>query len=287
MKLDSATRTDLIKRLARKRLAQQGAPDVVFDDFLASTEAVMMGTPEGMIVGCAESFVALTAQGLTEQDAFQRIEQDRVQFAVGGTLPRPLTLATYLRYRLNLEPHVGLPISGAYLDEAAGEALRTVRAAFGLQSAPDEPHEAGGRTRRPLTSRSTTHMTRHDLGRSLAALAALGFLATAGLHSTGYDAVTRLAADVPSDLGPVMPALWLMFSIDLVIIGLIVAIVAYRPAPAARIMLVVAALSPLAAAGLQLRFIGFVPPTAILLAVGAVTLGAAAVLPQESREPAT
>lgn len=129
-------------------------------------------------------------------------------------------------------------------------------------------------------------MTRLAVGRTLTGLAALGFLATAGLHSTGYDTVTQLAAEVPFDLGPVMPALWLMFSIDLAIIGLIVATVAYCPVPLARLILVIAAFSPLGAAGLQLRFIGFVPPTAILLAVGALTLGAAAVLPPRPPAPA-
>jgi hypothetical protein len=37
-----------------------------------------------------------------------------------------------------------------------------------------------------------------------------------------------------------------------------------------------------AAAGLQLRFIGFVPPTAILLGVALVTLTAAAVMDAET-----
>lgn len=127
-----------------------------------------------------------------------------------------------------------------------------------------------------------TRMTRHRAATILTGVAAAGFLGTAALHGTGYDSVSALAAEVPSELGPVMPALWLIFSFDLVILGLIVGLVAYRPAPIGRLILVIAALSPLGAAGLQLRFIGFVPPTAILLGLSAVTLAAAAVLPPKA-----
>ena len=118
-------------------------------------------------------------------------------------------------------------------------------------------------------------MKRGRAGRVVAGVAALGFLATAALHSTGYPSITRLATGVPGMLGAAMPALWLAFSIDLIVVGVVVALVAIRPGPSARLILGVAAVCPLGAAGLQIRFIGFVPPTAILLAVGFVTLTAA------------
>jgi hypothetical protein len=129
-------------------------------------------------------------------------------------------------------------------------------------------------------------MRRQQLARIVAGFAAIGFLGTAALHSTGYDSVAQLAAEVPSDLAPVMPALWLVFSLDLTIVGLIVAAVAYRPAPPGRLVLVIAAFCPLGAAALQLLFIGFVPPTALLLTVGALTLGAAVLLAPKSTIPA-
>ncbi len=97
--------------------------------------------------------------------------------------------------------------------------------------------------------------------------------------------MTEAAADVPSDLGAVMPALWLMFSFDLIVVGLIVGVIAYRPPATARIILWIAALAPLAAAGLQLRFLGFIPPTAILIVLGAVTFAAGAVLGPQRQEP--
>ncbi len=123
-------------------------------------------------------------------------------------------------------------------------------------------------------------MTRQRAGSILSGISAAGFLGTALLHSTGYDSVTRLAEQAPAELRAMAPALWLVFSFDLVVLGLIVAVFAIRPSSVGRIVLVLAALCPLSAAVLQLRFFGFIPPTAILLAVGGLTLIAAAVLPR-------
>ncbi|KPJ91494.1 MAG: hypothetical protein AMS18_08605 [Gemmatimonas sp. SG8_17] len=130
-------------------------------------------------------------------------------------------------------------------------------------------------------------MTRQRSASILMGLAALGFLGTAAVHTTGYGTVLRLAAEVPSDLGPAIPALWLVFSLDLAVIGLIVAVVAWRPQPIGRWVLVIASLSPLGAAGLQLRFIGFVPPTALLLGIGVLTLVAAALLTSQATDGAS
>ena len=114
--------------------------------------------------------------------------------------------------------------------------------------------------------------TRASRARLLAGLSSLGFLGTALVHSSGYASIARLAHDVPGPMGRLMPGLWLIFSMDLTVLGLILAAVVLRPGDAARPVLVIAALCPLAAAGLQLWFIGFVPPTALLLALGALTL---------------
>ncbi|MDH3455471.1 MAG: hypothetical protein OER90_01400 [Gemmatimonadota bacterium] len=113
-------------------------------------------------------------------------------------------------------------------------------------------------------------------GTIVAAVAAVGFLGTAALHSTGYGTVVELAAEVPSDLAPVIPALWLAFSLDLAVVGLIVAVVAWRQPRGSPAILLLAALQPLGAAILQLTSIGFVPPTAILLILALITIIAAA-----------
>ncbi len=126
-------------------------------------------------------------------------------------------------------------------------------------------------------------MTRAQLGSLLTGLVGAGFLGTAALHGTGYDAVTRLAAEGPTELQALVPALWVVFSLDLVVIGLMLAVVARRPMPRDRLLLAVAAFCPIGAALLQIRFLGFIPPSAILLALGAFTLTAAVVIPPVSR----
>ena len=127
-------------------------------------------------------------------------------------------------------------------------------------------------------------MNRQREGSILAALAALGFFATAALHCTGYNAVMQLAEQAPKDLQVLVPALWIAFAFDLVVVGLIVGVVALRPGTTARLLLVFAAACPVGAAGLQMGFLGFIPPTGILLGVGGLTLIAAGVLPNNAGE---
>lgn len=127
-------------------------------------------------------------------------------------------------------------------------------------------------------------MTRRRSGSILAAVASAGYIATAALHGTGYGWVADLALQAPAELRTLAPALWLSFAFDLVVVGLIVGVVALRPSPTGRLVLAIAAACPLAGAALQLRFLGFIPPTGILLALGVLTLVAAAVLPGEATE---
>jgi hypothetical protein len=129
-------------------------------------------------------------------------------------------------------------------------------------------------------------MTRRRVGSLLTALAAVLFAATAAMHHTGYGIVTRLAEQGPVELQQVVPMLWLAVSVDLVVLALIIAVVAWRQTTGGRLIVCFAAITPFADAALQIRFIGFILPTAILLTVGAVTLAAAALQPPVSREAA-
>ena len=129
-------------------------------------------------------------------------------------------------------------------------------------------------------------MTRQQIGSVITAVAATGFLGTAALHTAGYSSVVRSSAQAPEMLRGLLPLLWLAVAFDLVVLGLIVAVVALRPGGPARIILAVAAICPLAAAGLQIRFIGFIPPTAILIGVAVVTLIGAIALPPARVTPA-
>ena len=125
-------------------------------------------------------------------------------------------------------------------------------------------------------------MNRKRVGSILAVLASLGFFATAVLHGTGYNSVTKLAKLAPTDLQALVPALWIAFGFNLAIVGLIVGVVALRPGNAARLILVIAAICPVGAAGLQIWFLGFIAPTGILLGVGGLTLIASAALPPDA-----
>lgn len=129
-------------------------------------------------------------------------------------------------------------------------------------------------------------MTRQKAGSIIAAVASVGFIATAALHSTGYKSVTQLAMRSPAELQALVPALWLAFALDLTVVGLIVGVVALRPGATGRLILGMGAACPLSAAGLQLWFLGFIPPTGILLGIGGLTLVAAGILPRGGDEPA-
>lgn len=54
-----------------------------------------------------------------------------------------------------------------------------------------------------------------------------------------------------------------------------------RPSRASRLGIAIATLCPLAAAGLQVKFLGFIAPTAMLLGLAALTLVSAALLAPE------
>jgi hypothetical protein len=114
----------------------------------------------------------------------------------------------------------------------------------------------------------------------LARIAALAFVVTAALHSSAYRAVTALARSGPSELHPLVPTVWLCFSLALIILGLIIAANAKATPSAHRMMtLVFAGLFAFGSAALQLIYFGFIPPVAILCVDGALAIAAALLVP--------
>jgi hypothetical protein len=122
-------------------------------------------------------------------------------------------------------------------------------------------------------------MTRPQVARVLTGLSAAGFFLAAALHTSAYNSVTALAQQGPSGLGPLVSSLWLVFTGAMVVLGLIVATVTLRQSSGGRAILVLAGCFPLATAALQLRFLGFIPPVAILSTIGVLTLVGAGMLP--------
>lgn len=133
---------------------------------------------------------------------------------------------------------------------------------------------------------TTSVASRMRLGSILSTASAVGFLATAGLHGTGYAAVTSVARQGPEDLHALVPMLWVAFSADLVVIGVIVLVVSWWRSAASSLVLTAAGFMPAIAASLQIVYLGFVPPTAILIALAVVTWVAAMATRGHSESPA-
>jgi len=117
----------------------------------------------------------------------------------------------------------------------------------------------------------------------LARIAALGFFLTAALHTSAIRDVTKLARSGPPELHPVVPMIWLGFSLMLIVLGLIIAANAKAPPSRSRMMtLLYAGIFAFGCALLQLIYFGFIPPVAILCVDGALTIAAALLGPTPS-----
>lgn len=119
-------------------------------------------------------------------------------------------------------------------------------------------------------------MTTARLTRILSWASAIGFLGVAALHGSAYGMVLGLAREAPDPVRRILSVLWLAGSADLVALGLVLAAVAGTGGRTGALVTAFAALSPLSIAALQLTFLRFSPPTAMLLVLGALTLAAAA-----------
>ena len=63
---------------------------------------VLLGLPEGTLVTIVETFAALKSQGVPDSEALQRIERHRSMIG-SGAMPAPLSLESYIEYRVSLE----------------------------------------------------------------------------------------------------------------------------------------------------------------------------------------
>ena len=128
-------------------------------------------------------------------------------------------------------------------------------------------------------------MSRHRAAQTLAGFSALGFFIATGLHTYEYGTVRLLAKQGPPDLAPLVSALWLAGGAGLIVLGILVTLVALGRVAGARPVLLCAAGFPLATAALQLAFLGFIPPVAILSTIGGLSIASAMILPSV-QEPA-
>ena len=121
-------------------------------------------------------------------------------------------------------------------------------------------------------------MARLQVARLLAWLAVVGFFLAAALLLSSYSSVAASGRQAPADVATLLPALWLDLAIALIVFGLIVALTA-RAVSGAGPFLLLAGCFPIATALVWFRFLGFGPAAVILLVVGGLTLGAAAISP--------
>jgi len=117
-------------------------------------------------------------------------------------------------------------------------------------------------------------MTRSKAGRILTWFTAGAFVVTAALHYTGFPDVSALARETGGDVAILMPLLWLFFSIELVILAVVAVVIARKPTATQGVILAWLGLVPAAAAVLQVVYIGFIPPTAILFFDALVAIAA-------------
>ena len=123
-------------------------------------------------------------------------------------------------------------------------------------------------------------MNRQRIANIVLYAAAVLLVATGALHLTAFGAINTLA-QASADVKPLLPLLWVGVGVDLIATGIIVALVGLENSNGGRYVLFAAAMCPWAAALLQIIYLGFVGPTAMLLLDGGLAIAAASL--RESR----
>ena len=124
-------------------------------------------------------------------------------------------------------------------------------------------------------------MTRQGLTRGFGLTGALALLVTATLHTVATPQINELATSLPGDSSVLLPLLFVAFGITLGLAGILTALVSVRAGKGDHRLLAVIALFPLAGAALQMIYIGFIAPTALLLLDGLLVLGTAGLARQD------
>jgi hypothetical protein len=105
-------------------------------------------------------------------------------------------------------------------------------------------------------------MTKERLATTTAAVGAGLLFASGGWHLSAYGFIVAQAA---ADARPLLAALWIACGITLWLAALLVVAVTPLQIVRRRALLFIAALTPLSIAVLQVAYLGFMTPTALLL----------------------
>jgi hypothetical protein len=121
-------KNELVKVLVRLRIRNDPmARQMGFDETIVHSLAPdqIAGLPESTILTIVETWAILRKKKILDSEIFSRIEQHRSQAFPLGQMPSPLTLTTYVKYRLRLEHAHGLPLDDSFVDAAIATAKRT------------------------------------------------------------------------------------------------------------------------------------------------------------------
>jgi hypothetical protein len=112
--------------LLKEKFAGKDAPKV--DDL---PEMVLMGLPEGTIVSIVETYWMWKFKAnSSDKEILEVIELHRstqIPNPERTTMPSPLTLSNYIKYRINIEHSHGVPISNKFIDDAIEAANKAYR----------------------------------------------------------------------------------------------------------------------------------------------------------------
>ena len=121
-------REELVRELVKERIrsdpraARLGLDESWVDSL---TPIQLAGVPEFTVATIVESYASLKTQRVPDDDIFQQIEAHRSMIGVGD-MPEPLTLESYIRYRVSLDHHPRAPAS----EDAISNAIRVFRKRF-------------------------------------------------------------------------------------------------------------------------------------------------------------
>jgi hypothetical protein len=114
-------------------------------------------------------------------------------------------------------------------------------------------------------------MTKERVATVTAAVGAGLLFATAGVHLSAYSTVVTQA---PTELQPLMSALWVAGGISLIIAALLAVAATPLFIVRRRALLGIAALIPISIAAVQIAYLAFLPATGLLLVDAAVLVAA-------------
>ena len=120
----------LIRELAKLRVKSDlMALTLGFDESMVDQVSGLQlaGIPEGTIVTIVETWSQLIKKGIPEEEILIRIEEHRSSFGDYRELPSPLTLSSYIKYRLDLEHQDGTPISEDFIDHAIEVSMKAFK----------------------------------------------------------------------------------------------------------------------------------------------------------------